>query len=134
MKNRTLVGAFSLAVLSLFAVGAQAQYAHHRPPEQSSGPGMMGGGMIGQGMMSMRAMGQGMMANHQEMQKLMGRLMQNMTVMENEMNPASLKKLMGEHRALLEQMRGEMMQQGKLMSDFMENCPLLGASQRPAAK
>jgi hemerythrin-like domain-containing protein len=134
MKNRTLIALFSLAVLSLFAVGAQAQHAQHHPSEQNSGPGMMGEGMMGQGMMSQAAMGHRMMAHHQEMRKLMGQLMQNMTAMENEKDPAALQKLMAEHRTLLEQMHGEMMQQGKVMSDFMKNCPAVGTSQKPTSK
>ncbi|HEV2387063.1 MAG TPA: hypothetical protein VGS20_07375 [Candidatus Acidoferrales bacterium] len=138
MKNRTPIGSFSLAILSLFAVGAQAQHAQHHPSEQSSCAGMMGGtmgqGAMAKGMMGQQMMGKSMMACHQQMQKQMDHLMQNMTAMENEKDPAARNKLMSEQRVLLEQMRGEMMQQGKAMSGFMKNCPMMRTSPKPTAK
>ncbi len=139
MKYKTFIASFSLAALSLFAIGARAQHAQHHPSEQNSGAGMMGGGtmgqgMMGQGMMSQRAMGESMMAHHQEMQKLMDRLMQSMTALENEKDPAARAKLMAEHRDLLEKMHSEMMQQGKVMSEFMKNCPMMHTSAKPTTK
>ena len=139
MKDRTLMASFSLAILSLFAVGAQAQHAQHHPSTQNSCAGMMGAGMMGKGemgkgMMGQQMMGKSMMACHQQMQKLMDQLMQNMTAMENEKDPAARAKLMSEQHGLLEQMRGDMMQQGKTMSDFMKNCPMMRTSPKPAAK
>ena len=136
MKNRTLMASFSLAILSLFAIGAQAQHAQHHPSPQDSCAGMMSAGMMGQGamgkgMMGQQMMGKSMMACHQQMQKLMDQLMQHMTAMENEKDAAARSKLMTEQRALLEQMRGDMMQQGKMMSLCMKNSPMGDANQKP---
>ncbi len=139
MTSRTLIGSFSLAILSLFAVGAPAQHAQHHPSTQGSCAGMKTAGMLSQGTMGKGMMGQqmmrkSMMACHQHMQKLMGRLMQNMTAMQNEKNPAARAKLMTEQRALLEKMRGDMMQQGKMMSLCMKNSPMGDANQKPTPR
>ncbi len=127
MKRRTVLASLSLAALSLFAVGAQAQHAQHHPSEQNSGTGMMGQGMNEGG-----AMGQDMMAHHQEMQKLMDRLMQSMTALENEKDPAARSKLMAEQCALLAKMHREMVQQGKTTGGLMENCPIMSTNRQAA--
>ena len=58
----------------------------------------------------------GQMADmHQQMIDNMDKLMQSMTAIENEKNPAALKQKLAEHRALLEQMRTQMTQQGGMM-------------------
>jgi hypothetical protein len=125
MKNRTLIASFSLAVLSLFAVGAQAQHAQHHPAGPTFGAGMMGGGMMGQGLM-----GQKMMAQRPAMQALMDQLRQNMTALENEKDPSARAKLMAEQCALLGKMHSEMTQQGQATGGLMENCPIMSTNQQ----
>ena len=69
--------------------------------------GTMGGGMMGM-------MGQ-MTTHHQQMSTLMSKLMESMAAIQNEKNPDALKSKLAEHRALLDQMHGQMMHQGKMM-------------------
>ena len=49
------------------------------------------------------------------MTDLMTKLMDSMKAVESEKDPAALKQKLAEHRALLEQMRTQMMQQGGMM-------------------
>jgi hypothetical protein len=97
------VGVVTLAaVLSIFGLAAVAQ--------QQQQPGPMGGSMMG--MMGM--MGQ-MGNHHQQMMEDINKLMQSMSAIEAEKDPAALKQKLAAHRALLEQMRSQMMQQGEMM-------------------
>jgi len=89
---------------------------------------MMGGDMK-MGMMMGMAMGQ-MMARHQQMTETMNKLMQSMTAIQNEKDPAALKSKLAEHRALLEQMRNGMMQQDGMMQNMMQR--MMGGSTLPA--
>ncbi len=93
------------------------------------GRGMMG---MGGGMM----MGH-MMAQHQEMSQLMSKIMQSMTAIDGEKDPAKLKALLAEHAALLDQMHTKMMGQGNMMQNMagqMKNSPCVGDTSRPAPK
>ena len=77
--------------------------------------GMMGGGMMGM-------MGQ-MGEHHQQMSGLMDKLMASMAAIQSEKDPDALKSKLAEHQRLLEQMHGQMMQQGnrmKMMSGQMK--------------
>jgi hypothetical protein len=56
------------------------------------GQGMMGGGIMMMGMMGQ------MTTHHQQMTELMNKLMQNMTAMQNEKDPAALKAKLAEHQ------------------------------------
>jgi len=132
MRHTILKMGMLIGVLVLFAAGAVAQHEEHYPdshatqpqaqtPTQSgtAGSGMMSGGMMGMMMnMMMGQMGQ-MMAQSQQMNDTMNKLMQSMTAIENEKDPAALKAKVAEHRALMEQMRGQMMQQGGMMQMMM---------------
>jgi hypothetical protein len=51
------------------------------------------------------------MAGHEEICETMDKLMESMSAIENEKDPAALKSKLAEHRALLEQMRDQMMLQ-----------------------
>ena len=62
-----------------------------------------------------------MMANHQQMNELMTKLMASMKTMQNEKDPAALKREMTEHNALLEQMRSHMMQMDQMMQQMPMN-------------
>jgi uncharacterized coiled-coil protein SlyX len=104
------------------------------------GQGMMGGGagggMMGGGMM-MGMMGQ-MTTHHQQMTELMNKLMQSMTAIQNEKDPAALKAKMAEHQALLDQMRDQMGEQGGMMQNMsgqmQRSCPMMGNTAPPADK
>lgn len=115
------IGVVALAaVISAFGVGALAQQqqrsasepSNQPSPTQSSKAGMMGGGMMGM-------MGQ-MGNHHQQMVENMNKLMESMSAIEAEKDPAALRAKLAAHRALLEQMRGQMMQQGSMMQHMQQ--------------
>lgn len=115
MKYKVITTSILAASLSAFVVGsAIAQHDEHHPQNQTtqdqSNPGTTGAGMMGM-------MGQ-MMTHHQQMTGLMTKLMDSMTAIENEKDPAALKSKLAEHQALLEQMRTQMMQQGGMMQNM----------------
>ena len=165
MKTKILTGALLVPVLLAFGIRAlpqqptpsQTQQGQTAPCQQIQG--MMGQGkMMGQGMMGgsqgMMGQGQGMMggsqgmmgggmpmmmgemaSHHQQMTTLMNKLMQSMNAIQNEKDPAVLKSKLAEHQALLEQMRGHMVQQGKMMQVMPgkanPNCPGANAPAEP---
>jgi uncharacterized membrane protein len=83
------------------------------------GGGKMPGGKMNGGMMGMGMMGQ-MRAHHQQMMDLMNKLMESMTAIEAAKDQATLKAKLAEHRALLEQMHGQMTQQGCMMQQMQQ--------------
>ena len=115
----------SAAGISLAQQGGGGQAAQSKP-------GMMGGGMMGGSMMGM--MGQ-MQSHHQKMSDLMTKLMASMKAIEDEKDPAALKSKLAEHRALLEEMHTQMMQQGGMMkgmpAEFKKECPQMGDKTKP---
>src|SRR5215831_18340254 len=88
MSHKSLIGAIGPATLALFSalVFARQQTNHS---QDKSGVGPMGRGVM---------MGH-MMIQHQEMSQLMNKMMQNMTAINNEKDPAKLKALLAEHAA-----------------------------------
>jgi hypothetical protein len=144
MRFKMFSAMLVVGVLSVFAVAAAAQHEEHHADQQTTqsqtqlgmmgqGQGTMGGGMMG--MMNM--IGQ-MTSHHQEMSDLMNKLMQSMTAIQNEKDPAALKQKLAEHSALLKQMHDQMMQQGNMMQSMsgmmMSNCPAAGNSTSPSTK
>jgi hypothetical protein len=140
MKTKILTGVFIAAAAIAFGIGFAAQRSF--ADQTQKGPatqgqtnsGMMGGcmmnqgqGMMGQGMMGM--MGQ-MTSHHQTMSNLMKKLMQSMSAIQGEKDPEALKLKLAEHQALLEQMRGQIMQQGNKMQmmsgQIRQSCPGAG--------
>ena len=130
--------------LSVFVVVGMAQRAQENPSAQSQQnpgmPGMMGGGAMGQGSM-MGGQGQSMtgqsmlgqsmtkmMAQHQQMTELMNKMTQSMAALQAEKDPKALASKLAEHRALLEQMRTLMGNQGGMMNQaaqqFAQGCPM----------
>jgi hypothetical protein len=88
-----------------------------------AGQGMTGGAMMNQ-----------MTTRHQQMTELMNKLTQSMAALESEKDPAALKSKLAEHRALLEQMRTQMTQQGGMMQRMaaqVQNCPMMGQASQP---
>lgn len=129
MRHKMITASILASALSIFAVGgAVAQHEEHHPQNQTaqdqSKLGTTGGGMMGQ-----------MMSHHQQMTGLMNKLMESMKAIEAEKDPAALKQKLAEHRALLEQMHSQMMQQGGMMQSLsgksQENCPMMGDSNKP---
>lgn len=59
----------------------------------------------------MNGMPSRVMTHHEEICETMDKLMESMTVIENEKEPAALKSRLAEHRALLEHMRDQLIQQ-----------------------
>ncbi len=157
MKTKILTGALLVPALLAFGIRAlpqqtspgPAQQGQTAPGQQNQGmmcpcQGMMGQGTMGQGMMGQ---GQGMMGggmpmmmgqmatHHQQMTTLMNKLMQSMKAIQNEKDPTALKSKLAEHQALLDQMRGHMMQQGKMMQMMPgkanPNCPGASGESQP---
>jgi hypothetical protein len=121
MSNKSVIAMLGLSILVFFSTLALAQQQGN-PAPGASGP--MGHGMMNEHMM----MGQ-MMAQHQEMSELMSKMMQSMTAINAEKDPAKLKALLAEHAALMNRMHGEIMSQGNMMHDMagqMKNCPGIG--------
>lgn len=120
MSYKSVIAMLGLFILALFSTLALAQQG--TPAPGTSGP--MGRRMMGGNMM----MGQ-MTTRHQEMTQLMSKMMQSMTAINAEKDPAKLKVLLAEHTALLDQMHSKMMGQGNMMHEIagqMKNCPAMG--------
>lgn len=123
MRHSLPTALLLLVSLSAFALGGAAQKSPQDSQDQTtqgqSPPGMMGGGKMGRGHGTMGGgvmgtMGQ-MTTHHQQMSALMSKLMDSMAAIQNEKDPSALQSKLKEHQALLDQMRGHMMQQGKMM-------------------
>lgn len=134
MRYKMLVVA---TLASTLAIGALAQQQGQTSPSQPD-PGTMsqGQGMTG-GRMMMGMMGQ-IMTHHQQMTELMNKLIQNMTAIQNEKDPAALKAKLAEHQALLQQMHDQMTRQGGMMHNMsgqiQQYCPMMGNRTPPSGK
>ena len=128
MKHLILTSAVLAAMLASFSVGTLAQHEEHHPQDQATQPQTQGApaptpagpsapATMGSGMMGMGAMGQ-MMTRHQQMNETMTKIMQSMAAIENEKDPAALKAKLAAHRALIEQMRNQMMEEGGMMQQM----------------
>jgi len=110
MRNRIVVSILA-AGLAMVALGATAQRSDTNSAQTQNQAGMMGQ----------------MMMHNNQMSDLMNQLMQSMAAIENETDPNARKSKLAEHRALLEKMRGQMMQQGGMMQmmcgRISRNCP-----------
>ena len=133
-------------VLAFSSAGAFAQYDEHHPQNQPTQdhntqpqiqsdqaapntPAGMGGGMMGMMMNTM-------MGQNQQLSDNMNKMMENMTSMQNEKDPAKMKSMMAEQSEMLEHMRTQMMQQGGMMrnmSGMMKSCPMAGTANQPAS-
>ena len=128
MSRKGVIGILSSVTLVLFSVVVVAQQQSN-PSQEKSGPtsrGMMSGGMMNQ-----------MMEQHQGMSQLMSKMTQSMTAIDSEKDPAKLKALLAEHRALMNQMRSKMTEQGSMMQNAMgqmKNCPGMGDAKKSASK
>ena len=135
MKARNLTGTLLAGVLFAFGIGYAAQRSAADQSQQDQtkqgqmNSGMMGGGMMGDGQGMTGMMGQ-MSTHHQTMSALMNKMMESMAAIQNEKDPEALKSKLAEHQALLNQMHGQMMQQGKMMQmmsgQIKQSCPGTG--------
>src|ERR1700674_2113719 len=109
---------------------AQAQ----APPGMMAGPpGGMMSGRVGQAMGQATGMTGQLMNRNQQMSDTMDKMMQNMTAMQNEKDPAKMKSMMAGQRALLEKMRGQMLTQpGGMMKGISDEGLPDGGRRRPA--
>jgi acyl transferase domain-containing protein len=117
MKTK-VIATTTLAAVFAFGVGGALQHvsANQTPKDDSAqrtpNSGMMGGGM-------MERMGE----HHRQMSGLMDKLMASMASIQSEKDPEALKAKLADHQKLLDQMHGQMMQQGdrmKMMSGQMK--------------
>src|ERR1700692_1523503 len=130
MTYKRLIAMFGMSILAFFSTLALAQQQGNPAPGKSGAMDhdQMGGGMMGGHMM----MGQ-MMSQHQEMSELMSKMMQSMTAINTEKDPAKLKALLAEHAALMDQMHVKMMSQGNMMREMtgkMKNCGGMGETSK----
>ena len=150
MRHKLFCISLLAAILMVFVIGGAAQKSQRDSQNQTtqsqSTPGMMGGGMMGQG----AGQGQGMMGgdvtgmmgqmttHHQQMSTLMNKVMESMAAIQSEKDPEALKSKLVEHQALLNQLRSQMMQQGKAMQmmsgQIKQSCPGAGETAKPPAK
>jgi hypothetical protein len=143
MKAKILTS--TLLGVTLFAFGsgftARRSAANQTQQDQTTqgqaNSGMMGGGMMGGGQGMMGMMGQ-MTTHHQTMSTLMNKLTESIAAIQNEKDPEALKSKLAEHQALLNQMHGQMMQQGNMMQmmsgQIKQSCPGTGDTAKSPAK
>jgi hypothetical protein len=131
------IGVLAVLLFAFVVAFAQQPPSPSPPSQPGQTAGTAGCGMMGPtsgGPMSMAAMG----ARHQQMVELMDKLMQSMSAIEAEKDPAALKSDLAAHRVLLEQMHSHMMQRGAMMQQrgAMPDMPRMGGSvnQAPPSK
>jgi hypothetical protein len=147
MRNKSItIGVMAMVITAAFATRIVAQHDEHHAEqaakpqaqtgatkattENSGQQGMTGGGtMAGKaGMMSNGMMGM-MKGQNQQMSDAIKKMMENMTALQNENEPAKMKSMMAEQQNMMQQMRDQMMKQGgvmEMMSGMMQNCPMMG--------
>jgi hypothetical protein len=154
MKTKLFTISIFAATLVTFGIAAVAQKSQQnllgQATQNQSQPGMMSGGMMGQGEGQGEGQGQGMMGggmmgmmgqmttHHQQMSSLMNKMMANMTAIQNEKGPATLKSKLAEQQSMLNEMHNQMSQQGKMMQmmsgQMKTECPAGGAVSNPPSK
>jgi hypothetical protein len=126
MRHKLLTAALLATSLTMFVIGGAAQKPRQNSQDQTnqsqSNPGMMDGGMMGQSGAQGAMMGGGMVGmmgqmttHHEQMSALMNKMIESMTAIQGEKDTEALKSKLAEHRALMNQMRSQMMQQGNMM-------------------
>ena len=147
MKAKIFTSMILAGTLFAFGLGSAAKRSsaarapHDQAMQGQTNSGMMGQGAAqNQGMMSggMTGMMGQMMAHHQTMSALMNKMMESMAAIQNEKDPEVLKSKLAEHQALLNQMHGQMMQQGNMMQmmsgQIKQSCPGTGDTAKSPAK
>ena len=115
MRYKRVAVLILAAPLAAFAIASSAhdpqQESRDQTIQDQSKPGVPGGTIMGPGMNGMPSH---MMARHEEICETMDKLMQSMTAIENEKDPAALKSRFAEHRALLEHVQDQLIQQSMM--------------------
>lgn len=103
------------APLAAFAIASSARHPTQESRDQTiqdqSNPGVRGGTIMGPGMNVMTSR---IMTRHEEICETVDKLMDSMTAIENEKDPAALKSRLAEHRALLEHVQDQLIQQSMM--------------------
>lgn len=127
MRYKRVAVLMLAAPLAAFALANAARHSQQDAQDQTTQdqckPRLPGGSVkmrSGRGMMGSDVIASRMMARHEAMHGTMNKLMDSMTAIENEADPAALKSKLAEHRALLEQMRNQMAQQSMVQSMMHE--------------
>ncbi len=143
MRHKFLTASILAVTVLALVISSAAQKSQQNPQgetiQDESKPGMMSrGGMMGQGQGMMGDMMGQMRIHHQQMSELMNKLMQSMTAIRNEKDPAALKSKLAEHAALLKEMHDKMMQQGNMMGRMSgqrkTGCPMAGDVSKPPSE
>jgi hypothetical protein len=112
MEYKRVVVLILAAPLAAFAIASSARHPTQESGDETiqgqSKAGEPGATIMGSGMNGMSSR---MMTRHEEICETMDKLMQSMTAIENETDPAALKSRLAEHRALLEHVRDQVIQQ-----------------------
>ena len=115
MRYKRAVVLVLAAPLAAFALASSArqptQESRDETIQDQSKPGVPGGTIMGPGMNGMPSR---TMTRHEEICETMDKLMKSMTAIENEKDPAALKSRLAEHRALLEDMRDQVILQSMM--------------------
>jgi hypothetical protein len=107
MISKTLITSVVIAALTLFVIRLAAQHSEHQQ-----------GGLMSPDMMTQH---QQMMGQHRELGKVIDRLNQSFAALEDEKDPALLKKKLAEHGVLLKQLESKFQQSSGMMGDMMHH-------------
>lgn len=113
MKMKSIpIFALTLAALSLLMVPAVAQHAGHDPAAGAASPDMM-------------AQHQKMMAQHQEIGKLIDELAKDFAALQNENDPAQLRKKLAEGNAKLTELQSKFQAASGMMMGQMDHSMMM---------
>jgi hypothetical protein len=128
MNRNVLIASLLLAALSLFVIGAAAQHSQHQTSQESPEAETQAEAMMPCGMMS-----EGMMARHQEVEKLVDRLVNSFSALKNERDPERLESQLREHGALLGELQSKAQHHSEMMqgmSEHMKDHPMMGGEHK----
>lgn len=128
MNRKVLIASLLLAALSLFVIGAAAQHSQHQPSQKSPEAESQAEATMPCGMMP-----EGMMARHQEMEKLVDRLVNSFTALKNEQDPERLENQLREHGTLLRELQSKVQHHSEMMhgmSEHMKDHPMMGGEDK----
>jgi hypothetical protein len=115
MRYQRIAVLIVAAPLAAFAIAGSARHPTQESRDQTiqdqSKPVVPEGTIMGPGMNGTPSR---MMTRHEEICETVDRLMESMTAIENEKDPAALKSRLAEHRALLEHVRDQVIQQSMM--------------------
>ena len=134
MKTKIMIALFG-GLIATSAVSTLRVNAQQPPASAQEKPKMMQGKqMQGNQMMTGEMMGQSMMSMHQEMSRVLAQVTSDLAALQDEENPALIKKHLAADHALLDQLRTQMQQQRGAMDQMMDQMKMMDKmkSQLPA--